>query len=413
MKLMLFAVPAEHWNTQVFAVVSQQAKDSARKIGKDIDLGIERKRFTNACARLENMAIANGREIAITDNKVQEILNSIKMPRMFLPFIEPEAVKNHERHFDEVQRKYLRETKSTIVFIVDEYAKGDIKLYADKRTADEKIIKSNVIEFNDPGVLSPNEVQKRFHQQILMAVEQGIPVGWINVQEGEAGGTALLRHEGIITCLREHIFSTKQPQVTEKYTVTERVIDKEANLKRSQSIWFQILNFFSTQPDIKKKVEVSKTRIVNQDIIPRFIRFAFKDGSISENFPLYALMDNAPKTKLPVLKVALISNRHFELDKVVDTCILRNSEISRREDATIADQEMLSFNIAVSFFQDILAKTSGAQVDLYHTGLEPAVLGTYRAFLSVIIDKKNRGKLVLVPKMPTRKGDFSDLKYWY
>jgi len=415
MKLTTFAISINDWNTQVFSVVSQQAKDSARKIQKGIDVGLERKRFNNSCNRIENLALKHGKQISIAENKVQEILNSMSVNLTVLfPFIEHENLKDFAKSFDETSKKYLTETKATLVFIVNEFSQGGIKLKSsNEETFGKTSIKSNINELNKVDSLNINEIQSRFHNQILTAIDKGTPIGWINIQGGEDGSNTLLRHEGIVSCLREHIFASKQPTTIEKYTVKETIVDKEANEKRSQSFWFQILNFFSKQPDLTKKIDVPKTRVVNLNIIPRFIQFAFSDGSISELFPLYCLTDSKPKDKLPLIKVALISDRHFELDNIVETCILRNSEISRRQEATIADQEKLSFEIALKFLNEILEKTDGVQIELYHTGLEPAVIGTYRAFLSTILKKGNRGKLIVTPKVFKGGEKYNDLKQWY
>jgi hypothetical protein len=333
---------------------------------------------------------------------------------ILFPFIEHENLKAFAKSFDETSKKYLTETKATLVFIVNEFSQGGIKLKInDDEAFGKSRIKSNINELNNVDPLSINEIQGRFHTQILTAIDKGTPIGWINIQEGEDNSSTLLRHEGIVSCLREHVFSSKQPTTIEKYTVKETIVDEEANEMRSQSFWFRFWNFFSKQPDLTKQIDVPKTRVVTLDIIPRFIQFAFKDGSISELFPLYCLIDAKPKDKLPLIRVALISNRHFELDSIVETCILRNSEISRREEATIADQEKLSFEIALKFFSEILAKTDGVQLEVYHTGLEPAVIGTYRAFLSTILKKENRGKLIVTPKVFKGGGKFSDLKPWY
>ncbi len=415
MNLSTFAISTNDWSDQIFSVVTQQAKDSARKIQKGIDVGIERRRFNNACNRIEILALQKGKELKVEDMKLQQILDSISLKsKIIFPFIEPENVKTLSPHFDDASKKYLTENKAAIVFILNEYSQGSIKIKLNaEETFGRNLTKSNINELNNVENLSINEIQSRFHKQILTSIEKGTPIGWINIAEGEDNTQTLLRHEGIISCLREHIFAAKEPSSIEHYKVKEKVVDKGANEKRNQSFWFRIQNFFSKQPDIMKQIDVPKTRNIIHDIIPRNIQFAFNDGSISDPFPLYCLIDSKPKTNLSILKVALISNRHHELDTIVETCILRNSEISRRQEATIADQEKLCFDLACKFFDEILEKSSGVQIELYHTGLEPAVIGTYRAFLRTVLKKGNRGKLIITPKVLKRQEEFSDLKQWY
>ena len=63
-----------------------------------------------------------------------------------------------------------------------------------------------------------------------------------------------------------------------------------------------------------------------------------------------------------------------------------------------------------------LEKLNGLEFHLYQTGLEPAVIGTYRAILEILrkSDSKYRDKLIVIPKMfRGHKNGFQDLKAWY
>lgn len=425
MKITTLAISNSNWNTQIFSVVVLQIKDSARKVLKGIDVGIERKRFNNSCNILENLAIQNGTEIKVQETKLQEIFDTISITsNALLPFIEYDKLKSLIKHFDEVEWKKITDSKSAIVFVLNEYSTGtiEIKLKDGQTTG---TIESNISELN--RIVTDKIEQKRFDEQILYAIKTGNPIGWINIEhisgsvitgktheerKGQLEAQKLLRHEGIITCLREHIYASKQPTAIKEFDLEKTIIDKEANEKREKDFWFQVLNFFSKQSPLMKKIKIKEPRTVTLDIIPQKVHFAFEDGSISDFFPLYAMVETKPKEKLQSLKVALISNRHFELDNIVETCIIRNSEIGRFEEATIAEQEKLSFDIAEKFFQDVIEKTEGVHIELYHTGLEPAVIGTYRALLGILLKKGNRGKIIVTPKV--KAGDkFDDLKQWY
>ena len=422
MKITALVISNNDWNTQIFSVVVQQIKDSARKVLKGIDVGIERKRFNNSCNILENLAIQKGTELKIQETKIQEILDTISTTSTaLLPFIEYDKLKSLTKQFDEVERKKIADSKSAIVFVVNEYSTGTIKIKLED-SQPKGVIESNINELN--RIVTDKIEQKRFDEQILYAIKTGNPIGWINIEHITITGKTneerkeqleaqkLLRHEGIITCLREHIYANKQPTDTIHVDVEKKVIDVEAYEARGKKFWFQILNFFSKQSPILKTIKIKEPRIVSLEIIPQQIQFAFEDGSISGFFPLYSMIDSKPKEKLQTLKVALISNRHFELDSIVETCIIRNTEISRLEEATIAEQEKLSFDIARKFFQEVIEKTGGIHIELYHTGLEPAVIGTYRALLNILLIKGNRGKITVTPKVKARD-KFDDLKQWY
>ena len=404
MKLTAVAIRIDDWNAQAFTVLTQQVKDSARKIEKKIDVQLERKRFSNSYNGIETLALKYGKKIDIDEKKIHELLNSMNAKSAIrLPFIEYENMKAYTKFFDTTSKKYLSETKATVVFILSEFSRGKIALESGSGENRVNNIYSNIDVLNNIDSINMNEIQKRFHNQIFTALNKGTPIGWINIQEGEDNLSTLLRHEGIITCLREHIFVSKLPTVEETTYVYEEVPENK------DSISICIPFFF---PPKKNKIRVPRKTTKVTGIIPRFIQFAFRDGSISDPFPLYCMADTPPSGKVPNIKAALISNRHFELDNMVDVSIIRNSEISRREDATIADQERMCFEIAVKFFKDLLTNVSRIHIELFHTGLEPAVIGTYRALLFCLMEHKDRGKIILTPKL--RKGNtYISLKDWY
>lgn len=413
MKISVISVSGQDWNSDYFSIVVRQIKDSARKIMKKIDVGIERKRFNNSCYRLEKLALQKGKEILFDENELQKALDSFNIEQdIQLPFIETIQLESFINYFSENIR-YLIDSKMNIVFILNEFSNGTIKFNRKNKNLSTNIVKSNITEFNEGILTSPDNIQNKFHAQILNAIKKGTPIGWINLIEAENKPEFLLRHEGLISCLREHIYVKKQPTIIEKYKVKKNVIDVKANEERNKSLWFKIINLFFNQPKIMKKIEVEKEKEIKVKIIPKYTQFAFQDASISEPFPLYSMLEVKPKSRLETIKVSLISNRHFELDNIVDVCIIRNSEISRREEATISEQESLSFKIAEEFFNEILKNTDGIHIELFHTGLEPAVIGTYRALLHILLKPENRGKIVVTPKIFKGGNIYSDLKSWY
>ncbi|HEX2787582.1 MAG TPA: hypothetical protein VHP32_06715 [Ignavibacteria bacterium] len=413
MKISVISVSSQDWNSDYFSIVVRQIKDSARKIMKEIDIGIERKRFNNSCYRLEKLALQKGKEILFDENELQKALDSFNIEQdIQLPFIETIQLESFINYFSENIR-YLIDSKMNIVFILNEFSNGTIKFNRKNKNLSTNIAKSNITEFNEGILTSPDNIQNKFHVQILNAIKKGTPIGWINLIESENKPEFLLRHEGLISCLREHIYVKKQPTIIEKYKVKKNVIDVKANEERNKSLWSKIINLFFNQPKIMKKIEVEKEKEIKVNIIPKYTQFAFQDASISEPFPLYSMLEVKPKSRLETIKVSLISNRHFELDNIVDVCIIRNSEISRREEATISEQESLSFKIAEEFFNEILKNTDGIHIELFHTGLEPAVIGTYRALLHILLKPENRGKIVVTPKIFKGGNIYSDLKSWY
>jgi hypothetical protein len=238
MKLSTFAISKSDWSNQVFSVVTQQAKDSARKIQKGIDVGMERKRFNNACNRIEMLALQKGKEVVISEKRLQEMLDSISsISHIIFPFVEYDNLKSFTKHFDDALKKYLTENQATVVFLLKEFSQGAIKVKSHLEEAlTQNTSKSNVAELNKVDTSNIADIKSSFHKQILTAIERGTPIGWINIQEGDDNSNALLRHEGIIICLREHIFASKQPSSIEHYKGKRR--KKRIILVQSAELFF-------------------------------------------------------------------------------------------------------------------------------------------------------------------------------
>lgn len=408
MKIAVYIIPKDDWELKAFAVLTGQLEDSLRKILKEIDAGVERNRFTNASSMLENLAVQKGRFSLIRDKELQHLLDKANAGSALLPFLDTKKTRQFTGLFPPDEKKLIEEKNAALVFIVTEFAKGEL-LIRDMNSQSKESGLSNIHEFNKTETGSIE--LKRFDDQILHAIKTNTPVGWINVSH--LGGQRLLRHENLIIGIRGHIYTSIQPSDTILEDVEKIVVDKEANEQRERSVLFRILNFFSKQRPLMKKILVKEPKTILYDIIPRYINFAFEDGSISEPFPLYSMVEVKPGTKFAELKVALISNRHFELDAIVDASIIRNTEISRMEDASISDQEKLSFGLAERFFQEAINNLGAVSIRLYHTGLEPAVIGTYRALIQILLKKEYRGKIVVTPMVFKGGIDYVELKQWY
>ena len=143
-----------------------------------------------------------------------------------------------------------------------------------------------------------------------------------------------------------------------------------------------------------------------------FVRFAYEDGSIGEAFPLFCL----PKIDKPIaseqINVGLISNRHHELDNFIDYYLIRNSEISKVGEVFIAEQEQIAFKKTYDFLKNsirIFDQSATFQFNLYHTGLEAAVIGAYRAIIKVLLDSSVRGKIIFKPFITEKR----HLMEWY
>ena len=128
------------------------------------------------------------------------------------------------------------------------------------------------------------------------------------------------------------------------------------------------------------------------------IRVTFSDGSETRPFPIGCLsLSDPPKASDPVLRVGLNSGRHPEMDRFVEAYLFRNADVSTLE--SIADQEQYAFQQGMAFLQNPEWKDGGA-VELHQTGLEPLVVGFYRAVVTDSLLRKENGlpPVVVIPR---------------
>lgn len=119
----------------------------------------------------------------------------------------------------------------------------------------------------------------------------------------------------------------------------------------------------------------------------------YQDGSLGEPFPLRSLglADIVPTTGRE-LRLAMLSIRHTEMDVEVDGCWFRNFNISRPRPAAETDQ--LAFETSQKQLSSVLA-SGPLLIRLYQTGLEPAVMGFYRAVVHQL--RNAPGSVAVVP----------------
>ncbi|MCA9191119.1 MAG: hypothetical protein KDB03_05145 [Planctomycetales bacterium] len=135
--------------------------------------------------------------------------------------------------------------------------------------------------------------------------------------------------------------------------------------------------------------------------------FLMRDGSVSANFPngkLYSEPLTMPRT-VPKLSLGLISFRHPEMDYLVDQYVITNFSIPKN--ASMADTEAYAFEATMNLLTDPLLKR-GAVIRVYHTGLEPVVIGLYRAVATHLLNRLSDGlrrRFVVIPCLFVGKRD--------
>ena len=108
-------------------------------------------------------------------------------------------------------------------------------------------------------------------------------------------------------------------------------------------------------------------------------RIVYRDGSEAPPFPLRSVkMKDNLNSDLPILRVALMSMRHPEMDASVDAAWLRNSQVSVARPAAETDRFVYETS-RIQLRELATAYECGVCLHVYQTGLEPTVVGFYRA----------------------------------
>jgi hypothetical protein len=145
------------------------------------------------------------------------------------------------------------------------------------------------------------------------------------------------------------------------------------------------------------------TDILREHAVPRtgqppvLANVVYRDGSAGPPFPLRStpLVDGGDRPDRQ-LSFALLSIRHTEMDIEVDGAWLRNSVVSRVRPA--GDTDRIVYELSLGQLRSL---TQGGPLTIYmhQTGLETAVVGFYRAVLTMLAELDHRpGALIVVPK---------------
>ncbi len=185
---------------------------------------------------------------------------------------------------------------------------------------------------------------------------------------------------------------------------------------QSQSILSSLIREILSSPSNNQRINFSIPRhttivpvlheyVYSQKYRNREIPIVFRDGSIPCGFPTGVL--SMPEHPIPdhklAIKIGLISFRHLDMDFLIDQYLLTNKQIG--QNGSMASSEKQAFEAARELLTDAAFKDGGT-VEMYHTGLEPPIVGFYRAVVQVIRDRIAEGlprNLVISPRIYVSK----------
>ncbi len=149
---------------------------------------------------------------------------------------------------------------------------------------------------------------------------------------------------------------------------------------------------------------------------PTYVQVIYTDGSQGEPFPLRCLpkRDEAEIERLSQvqpLRVALLSMRHLALDHDVDMAWFRNREVSKAR--AFAETDAFCYAQTRKLLQES-RDSEHLRLYLYQTGLQPAVIGFFRALVEELVFRaKSPPSLEVVPYYHRSKGGYQQGHAWH
>lgn len=150
---------------------------------------------------------------------------------------------------------------------------------------------------------------------------------------------------------------------------------------------------------------------------PVEIRVLYADGSEGRPFPLRCLASTA-EPEAPdalIVRAALMSMRHLEMDREVDMAWLRNRDVSKSR--TLAETDEYCYTKTLERFEEVANDFDAFVLQVYHTGFEPAVVGFHRGLVRTLRDvRAQRAKhlrtLVVRPYLYRGVGRYEEGPTW-
>lgn len=357
MRILVVPISEKQWNSREFSSAVTDAIDAGRRIGKKLDIKQERKRFSVACNRIETIAMhsEDGGKIKLDGDAANSLVEALSSDSgITYPFVAPSDLPELLKRLKIDAPVSLRRIQGGIAVLLLPYMSPSYshRVTMPAQSYGKPSNESQVLlpEFDaNREYLSNTQLAEIAHRQLQDAIVSNRPLN-----------ASSIPHEVFTEVIRSYLY-----RKNESISFWKRLISRLAF----------ILGRWNPAP-------------------PVMLRIAYSDGSEGRPFPLLYPPKKTRSSNLSIMQVGLMSMRHSEsLDPNVDIYLLRNKEIDNRD--TFAEQDEVAYKKTHQFLADILNLGRGVELRLYHTGLEPAVVGAYRAIVETL--NEHRGKLVVVP----------------
>lgn len=395
------AIPEEYWHpSSQFQLglpkFHQDIKSIERRISKQVNLQDEFNRYTLVCQRLE-----------------QEILESGKIRQVSNPQGFAETVQQSFFPMIAIGGDYL---KALIGFIeLEDFSHGTVfspdelethyQAFSDiceRHSISDSVI-NHKLKFmriaiqNKCGIV---EIQSGFHAAKKNGSTDSVLDSLIHQEENESANYIEIPDFVRAGLEVEHFGKRKLELANE---LRKQILD---GLRNDEPV-----NLGSTAPhDVITEV-LNEFVFVSDptELKPANLRVMYVDGSEATPFPVFCLLRTQTQDSNFRLRVALMSMRHLEMDPDIDYCWFRNREVSRTR--TLAETDQFCFETTISQLDEIL-DSSSIELNIYHTGFEPAVVGFYRGLVHKLRQSSSHNSVVVIPQYYRGQKGYQPGKIW-
>lgn len=409
-QILLCAIPGELWHQEyagpepfsTLQALIQDALDIERRLPKNVNIENERTRFTLCCQQIESIAL----QFASPFTSGDEFYDLLKRQR-FPSFTIDEDYLYLLFHVElmEQSRKMAQ----------------DIRLGSSFFPPNDVLIHNTQFDLlaQEMGWQDRNAIQMR---KAFFQLAASVNCGVIEVQSALTS----VKSEVAVPSLQD--LNTPKPSAwVDSSSVVAEVVQGSRREQMAQQLKHQIQQAMQTDTIVNMS---NQPHDITTDVLHDFvyvrgneqlkgIRIVYADGSEAETFPLSCLPRYSDQQLIQLgslfpLRIALISMRHLELDRLIDITWFRNRDASKSR--TLAEADKFCYEYSRNQFMDLknlARRTNGLQVHLYHTGFEPAVIAFYRAFVHSLLDMPiNSRDILIVPHYYRGDEEFERGRPW-
>ncbi len=409
-KYILCAVPATLWTQDIdwggesigLASFVKDAMGIERRIPKGVNLDNERTRYHLICSRMETIIPSNLLVQFKSADYFLQAVNNFQFPFVEIDGSHLDILKFISIHEPESSKKY----RFLKTFFLPEEVRNHVVAF-------ENIAKSlNLIE--EESVVARINFLKQAQKAncgILIFFEPFCFFEGDNPIKRENFSPAIIPQKDIIQGLYNSEEDYIDKQNLNLYQILRGEIEKAVKISKHGGLGE--VNFSNQPHNVITEVIREFVYIDNEKFItPTYIKVIYNDGSQGPLFPLRCIpkRENSFTSHNTILRIALMSMRHLEMDHTVDMAWLRNREVSKSR--ALGETDVFCYKQSKEQFTELF-DGENLTIYLYHTGFQPAILGFYRAFVETIVDRKLLDpKIEIVPQYHHRQKGYISGDLW-